>query len=55
MDGQSLQFLEERVQKMVDALTKLKKEKAIWEEERAKTKEKIEEILKRMEKITEEE
>lgn len=54
MDEKSLLVLEERVQKMLDALTKLKKEKAAWEEEKARTREKVEGILKRMEEITEE-
>ena len=53
-DNESLLILEERVQKMLNALTKLKKEKAIWEEEKARAREKIEGILKQMEEITEE-
>lgn len=55
MDEESLLILEKKVQKMLDALAKLKKEKAIWEEEKARIKEKVEGILRRMEEITEEE
>lgn len=54
MDNESLLILEERVQKILNALTKLRKEKAILEEEKAKAREKIEKILKQMEEITEE-
>jgi len=54
MDKETLLILEERIQKMLDALVKLKKEKIAWEEERAKTREKVEGILKRIEEITEE-
>ncbi|MBT9131832.1 MAG: hypothetical protein DDT31_00555 [Syntrophomonadaceae bacterium] len=54
MDEKSLLILEERIQKMLDALARLKKEKAAWEEEKAKTREKVEGILKRMDEITEE-
>lgn len=54
MDNESLLILEERIQKMLNTLTKLKKEKAIWEEEKTRTREKVEGILKQMEEITEE-